>query len=278
MKYFSAILMILLVFAPSCKKKNDTDKLKGYSVNTIYNKAMDYMANGKFYNARRHFEVIIDNAPSSNLFSNAKLGFADSYFFDKGSGAADALPEYLSYLVYFPNNSHAPYAQYMAALCYYTQISSADRDQQYSWKAIEEFNKLKTKYPDSTYAKLCDLRIDNCWNRIAQHEFMVGQFYYKVSTYNGCIKRLETLMEKYPKYFDKEETFYLYGRSLFETKKFDDAAVYYRKLLAQFPKTIYKDRIKEELEAIESGQAQKDYEKVKQDFIEKLKKSIKKNN
>ena len=139
------------------------------------------MANGKYYNARRHFEVIIDNAPNSKLFSSAKLGFADAYFYDKGTGAADALPEYMSFLVYFPNNVEAPYAQYMAALCYYTQISSADRDQQYSWKAIEEFNKLKTKYSNSPYAKLCDIRINNCWKRIAQHEFMVGKFYYKVA-------------------------------------------------------------------------------------------------
>lgn len=276
MKYLSAVLIIILLFSSSCKKKNDTEQLKGYAVSTVYNKAMDYMANGKFYNARRYFEVIIDNAPNSKLFSSAKLGFADAYFFDRGTGAADALPEYLSYLVYFPNNAQAPYAQYMAALCYYTQISSADRDQQYSWKAIEQFNKLKNKYPDSTYAKLCDLKIDNCYKRIAQHEFMVGKFYYKVSTYKACEKRLKTLMEKYPHYYDKEETYFLYGRSLFELKKFDDAAVYYKKLLAEFPNTIQKDRVTEELQLIESGEAQKQYEKEKKEFIKKIKKKLKK--
>ncbi len=276
MKFISALLTVLLLFSFSCKKKNDTEKLKGYAVSTVYNKAMDYMANGKYYNARRHFEVIIDNAPTSRYFSKAKLGYADAFFFDRATGAPDALPEYLSYLVYFPNNPDAPYAQYMTALCYYTQISSADRDQQYSWKAIEEFNKLKNKYSDSPYAKLCDKRIDNCYKRIAQHEFLVGKFYYKVGSYKACISRLDTLMEKYPKYIDKESTYYLYGRSLYETHKYDDAAVYYRKLLKLYPNTLHKDRVKEELERIESGQAQKEYEKQKEEFIKKLKKRLKK--
>ena len=45
MKLVSALLTVLLIFSFSCKKKNDTEKLKGYAVSTVYNKAMDYMAN-----------------------------------------------------------------------------------------------------------------------------------------------------------------------------------------------------------------------------------------
>ena len=81
------------------------------------------------------------------------MGMADAYYFDFATGAPDALPEYQSYLVYFPGSENAAYAQYMVGMCYYAEVTSPDRDQSYSRKAIAEFEKLKTGFSELTLCR-----------------------------------------------------------------------------------------------------------------------------
>lgn len=271
------ILPILLIsLMPACKKAVDrkVEKQGGeVPVSEILDIGRSYLANGKHYTARKYFQLIIDNAPNSVEFPNAKLALADAYFFDVATGSPDALPEYQSYLVYFPNSPDAAYAQYMVGMCYYGQVESPDRDQSYTRKALAEFEKLRNQYPDSPYNELSEEKIRLCWHRLAQHEYGVGVFYYKAGTYKAAEGRFRYLLDEYLSYLTPEErqlTYYYFSQTLFSRTRYDEAARYIRKLLAEFPDTIYRDSLRAQLEDIESGKLQEEKEERIREIYEKI--------
>ncbi len=269
-----AILTILLM--PACKKAVDREVQKKGSevpVAEIVDMGRAYMASGKYYTARKYFQLVIDNAPNSVEFPAAKLGLADAYYFDLATGSADALPEYQSYLVYFPNNPEAAYAQYMVGMCYYAQVESPDRDQSYTRKALTEFEKLRSEFPDSPYNDLSEEKINHCWHRLAQHEYDVAVFYYKAGTYKAAEGRFRGLLDEYLSYLTAEErelAYYYFSQTLFSMTHYDEAARYIRKLLAEFPQTIYRDTVRAQLEDIESGKLQQEKEERLKEIFDKI--------
>ena len=278
-KFIIGVLILTLVFLNACKsaKEANIERAKKIAVSEVYLKGMEYLLNKNYSSARDYFEVIIDNATNSEYFPYAKLAYADALFFDISKGPIEALPEYQSFIVYFPKHSETPYAQFMVAMCYFVQINGPDRDQTYVDQAMQEFEKLKANYPDSDYAKMADKYIDYCWLMKAQHEYLVGVFYYKVKGYKAAASRLGGLIKNYnPKYYNKEKAYYYYARSLMFETKFDEAARYFRKLLKEYPNTIYRDLVKKELDYIESGRAEKELKERKKRIEEKYKKALEK--
>ncbi|BBB33170.1 outer membrane protein assembly factor BamD [Thermotomaculum hydrothermale] len=278
-KIIIGLLVFILLFFNACKsaKEANIERAKKISVSKVYLDGMEYLLNKNYSSARDYFEVIIDNATQSEYFPYAKLAYADALFFDVSKGPIEALPEYQSFIVYFPKHKETPYAQFMVAMCYFVQINGPDRDQTYVDQAMAEFEKLKSNYPDSKYAQMADKYIDYCWKIKAQHEYLVGVFYYKVKGYKAAADRLRGLIENYdPKYYDKEKAYYYFARSLMYETKFDEAARYFRKLLKEFPNTIYRDSVKEQLDYIESGKAEKELKERKKKIEEKYKKELEK--
>ena len=275
MRRLLVVSLCLLLVMGGCRKKVESKLWTGgkeVPVSQVYQSGLTYLAGGKYAKARQYFQLIIDNAANSKEFSKAKLGIADAEFFDLEKGAGDALADYQSYLVYFPISEDAPYAQYMVAMCYFSQISSPDRDQSFSQQAIEAFEKLRQKYPLSPYSQLSEEKIKACWLRLAEHEFEVGVFYYKARSYVASSRRFEYLLDNYLSYLKdqkKEQTYYFYGRSEFEMTKYDTAARYYRLLLKEFPNTLYHDQVSSELAGIESGELEEKKEKKIDEFLKK---------
>ncbi|PJB81244.1 MAG: hypothetical protein CO090_03480 [Acidobacteria bacterium CG_4_9_14_3_um_filter_49_7] len=283
MRRLLLVSLALLLVMGGCRKKVDSKLWNGgkeVPVAQVYQKGLTYLSDGKYAKARQYFQLIIDNAANSKEFSKAKLGIADAEFFDLERGAGDALADYESFLVYFPRNEDAPYAQYMVGMCYYSQISTPDRDQSFSHQAIEAFEKLRQKYPLSPYSKLSEEKIKACWQRLAEHEFDVGVFYYKARSYLASSGRFEYLLDHYLSYLndqEKEETYYYYGRSQFEMTRYDKAARYYRLLLKEFPKTLYHDQVSAELADIESGKLEKEKKEKIDKFLKEHNIKIKPN-
>lgn len=183
--------------------------------------------------------------------------------------------------MYFPRSDQAAYAQYMVGMCYYSQVNSPDRDQTFTRKAIEEFEKLKNDFPDSPYVKLSQEKIRLCWRRLAEHEQSVAVFYFKAGAYHAAEARFRYLMERYPGYLSAEElelTYYDFGRTLFELTKYDEAARYFRLLLKDYPDTLYRDHVQELLADIESGRLQQQKEEKMREMYEQMKRRRSKGN
>jgi outer membrane protein assembly factor BamD len=102
------------------------------------------------------------------------------------------------FLALHPGNEHAPYANYLIALCYYEQISDVSRDQKATENALFAFRELVRRYPGSEYAKDSQLKIELTMDHLAGKEMTIGRFYSKNREYMAAINRFQVVIKEYP--------------------------------------------------------------------------------
>lgn len=152
----------------------------------------------KYDEAIDTFEKLRDRYPYSDKALLAQLKLADAYFYKKKYD--EALSAYKEFEKLHPTNKAVPYCIYRQGMCYYRQRSTIDRDQTFTTKALAEFKRLKQKYPDSEQSTKVDRYIAQCRKDLAEHEFYVGEFYYRTKHYPSALERFQVLSTEYPEF------------------------------------------------------------------------------
>ena len=199
--------------------------------------------------ARSFYQQLIDTFPRSSYVGDARIGIADSYFYQRGSGnLVLAIAEYRDVLTFFPNHPRGDYVQYQIAYAYYRQKHSADRDQEPTHTAVEEFQKLIELYPNSPYADKGKELLLECTELLADHEFRVGEFYLKVRKHcEGSIARLKGVAENYPTFSRADEVYFQLAEALTMCGQPSEAMPYYKRVVDNYPTSDYKDDAEERL-------------------------------
>ena len=237
----------LAVLGLGCRKPKTVDK--GITATQLMVTADKQMKQGKFIEARltlRHLEQYL---PGSAEFPKAKLMLGDSFFFQGSPSYPEAEVEYTSFLNYFPRHELRDYALYHRALCHFSSIESAERDQTETRKALAGFQQLLAESPGSPYAGETRAKILQCWRRIAEHELIVGVFYVNTYYYPGAERRLKSLLETYPDHVDRERAYYYLGEAMRQRLLADEEVTQFNKDYAtKLQKEDLKDLNKEQVE------------------------------
>jgi outer membrane protein assembly factor BamD len=142
------------------------------------------------------FEKVKDRYPYSEQAVLAQLKVADAYFYKKKYD--EAFHAYREFEKLHPTSKAVPYCIYREGLCCYRQRSTIDRDQTYTRRAIAAFQRLKQKFPKAQYISKADTYLARCRKDLAEHEFYVGDFYYRTKRYDAAIERFQNLIQDYP--------------------------------------------------------------------------------
>lgn len=248
------LLAALAGLGLGCRKPKAVDK--GVQASELLATADKQMKQGKFAEARvtlRHLEQYLPGSPE---FPKAKLMLGDSFFFQASPSYPEAEVEYASFLNYFPRHELRDYALYHRALCHFSSIESAERDQAETRKALQGFQQLIAESPGSPYAGETRAKILQCWRRIAEHELIVGVFYVNTYFYPGAERRLKALLETYPDYVDRERAYFYLGEAMRQRLLADEELLQFNKDYAvKLQKPDLKDLNKEQL-----AQYTKDFE------------------
>lgn len=233
------------------KKETLADRLQKGDVTTeeLFNRATTLFQKRKFVDARRWLRVIETYAPSSKLLPDVKLAIADSYFFDKMATYIEASVEYKSFLTHFPTHAKSDYAQYQYAMCFFTEIESADRDQTSTLTAYTEFKNLIDRYPTSPYGEKAKDKIDLCLLRLAEHEFTVGYYYFRRGRgfEKSAESRLKGIINNYEGQYDPEKTYFFLAETLWRREKYKEAVFYYNNLANNYANSDYMPFVQDKL-------------------------------
>ncbi|MBM4295549.1 MAG: outer membrane protein assembly factor BamD [Deltaproteobacteria bacterium] len=157
---------------------------------------------GKKYDAAiETFEKVRDRYPYSDQALMAQIKVADAYFYKKKYD--EALGAYKEFEKLHPTNKAVPYCVYRQALCYYRQRSTIDRDQSFTLKALQEFRRLKQKFPQCEYIPKADKYMAKCIQDLVEHEFYIAEFYYKNKRYQAALDRYQGLVQEHPNFPQK---------------------------------------------------------------------------
>jgi outer membrane protein assembly factor BamD len=65
-------------------------------------------------------------------------------------------------------------------------------------KARKEFERLMARFPQSKFAIMAEKNLREVKQRLAEHEFYIGEFYYRTKKYEAALKRFEGIQRDYP--------------------------------------------------------------------------------
>jgi outer membrane protein assembly factor BamD len=189
---------LLLTLGAGCGWFGFGQKKADRPPDVLAQEGLQKMKTGNYNEAVEAFEKVRDRYPYSQEAMQAELKVADAKYYNKKYD--EALQDYKNFEKLHPANPLIPYVIYQQALCYYRQRATIDRDPTYTYKALQEFRRLKQRYPD--YEKMAKVNdyMANCQKALADHEFYVGEFYFKTKRYQAALDRFATIQEEYPDY------------------------------------------------------------------------------
>jgi len=96
-----------------------------------------------------------------------------------------------------PASPFVPEAQYNLAMCYYNLAPKSSLDQQYTVKAIDEFQRLVEYYPTSEHATPAEGKIAELTDRLARKEYDTAKLYATMEFYRAATLYYDSVIEGY---------------------------------------------------------------------------------
>jgi outer membrane protein assembly factor BamD len=164
-------------------------------VEELYNQAQDLLEAGDERQAGQAFEEVERQHPYSEWATRAQLMSAYAYYeansYDEAVSAAERFIEL------HPGHEDVPYAYYLVGISYYEQISDVGRDQKMTERALEAFDELLRRFPDSEYARDAELKADLARDHLAGKEMTIGRYYLRRGQYVAAINRFRSVVDGY---------------------------------------------------------------------------------
>src|ERR1700728_983264 len=207
----AALSMALL---GSCVHKYETPIAKNTQQpdKVLFDQAMRDIEHGRYEVARISLQTLMNTYESSEYLAKAKLAIADSWYREGGAnGMAQAEAEYKDFILFYPGMEEAAEAQNRVCDIHYKQMDKSDRDWSQTVRAEDECKAVLTQFPNSKFAPQAMQRVRDIQESLAEHEFVVGNFYWKREMNPAAANRLNALVDQYPLFSDSGEALYEAG-------------------------------------------------------------------
>ena len=146
------IIAVLNVFLINCSsnKVSESEVNKNSTPESLYLKAMDFVKNDNYDKAVSIFSDIEKKYPLSNeaVQSQIMSGFIDYMNLEYES----AIFKFNKIIQKYPSHKNIDYVYYMKAICYFEQISHEELDSNNNLQALNNFNQVLTRFPNSLYS------------------------------------------------------------------------------------------------------------------------------
>ena len=198
-------LASLIVFNISCTIKPE-DLSAENSIDEIILLAERAKTRKAFKEAGDFYMEIDRLYPYSDQSRIALVEAMKSYH--SGTDLLNARASAKRYLNLYPDGPDSAFAQYMIGVTFFDAIVDVRRDQGAALKAVREFRKLQSIYPNSPYSTLAEGKFKTAHAQLAGQEMAVGRYYLKREDYLAAINRFLIVTTEYTDTIFSVEAFY----------------------------------------------------------------------
>jgi len=246
------VLLIIAVFVVgACGSSPKDDPILRLSAEESLDAGRELFDAGKYTLARPYFQHAFEVEPNCAVGRESLLLVADSAFHEGGrTELVQAEAKYRDFLNRFPTSDQAAYAQYQIANSLAARVEKANRDQSSTFKALQAYQELARLYPTSEYAVETEAKIQEVTDRLADHEFVVGDFYLRYRYPAAAAGRFEELLDRFPEYTERDKVLYHLGVAYSRSRNFDlyaKAEPTFDRLRDEYPASDWTDRIPDRL-------------------------------
>jgi outer membrane protein assembly factor BamD len=192
------ILVLALVALPigACSLFNKDEVVPDEPAEKLYNEGV-YLLNQKreFKDAAKKFEEVERQHPYSEWARKSLIMTAYARY--EAKDYDDAVNAARRYITLHPGSPDAAYAQYLIGSAFYDQIPDITRDQGRSERALQAFDEVIRKYPNTEYAMASKRKIEMARDNVAGKEMMIGRYYLNKKDFTGAINRFKVVVTQY---------------------------------------------------------------------------------
>ncbi len=233
------VIAFIVIAGCSAKKSAKRDKDRSFlTADALYERAMEELADENLRKAEEFLERIqlIDPATVRRLEPLVRLGMADvTFYYEDDLSLIEARSKYLDFVTLYSDHPRAPYAQLQAGMCSLLQVRHHTRDQTLTFEAIADLRGVMRRYPSSPYADAALDMIARAETTLASHDFAVGRFYYNKKAWDAATHRFKRILDRYPRYRDREELYFYLGRALFRAENALEGRIYLERVISDYP-------------------------------------------
>ncbi len=187
----SALVATLLAGCASSKPEGE---LTG-TVGTLYNDGLDSLQNKRYPQAVHNFEELERQYPYSGWATRGQIMTAYSQLMNDDHDESLATIE--RFIKMHPGHKDLAYMYYLAGLNHYYQMTDVNRDQSATQLALDAFNEVVNRFPQSSYARDAKLKITLCQDHLAGKEMTVGRYYQAQKMHLAAINRFRNVVQNY---------------------------------------------------------------------------------
>ena len=196
MKQYFLVFLIAVTLA-ACSSTGEQEQIfeAERPAADLYAEAEAALQAGEYLEAGRLFDEVERQHPYSDFARQAQLNSAVSAYRDlRYDEAIIALDRFIDL---YPGSDDVPYALYLKAVSFYEQISDVRRDQDMTRLALDAFNTLIRRFPDSAWARDAELKRDLTEDHLAGKEMEIGRYYLTRGHINAAINRFTNVVRRY---------------------------------------------------------------------------------
>ncbi len=211
----------------------------------FFKQGEELLAKGKYKQAREAYSKVKEVDPEKFYDPLVQIRMGDSYYEEESYAEAEV--EYRRFLELRPHNKAAPYVKYQLGMCNFKRMSDPERDPEFAREAARHFTELLRDYPDNPYTEEAAERLKLARERIAEHEYFVGMYYFERDSYQAAVKRFKGIVDEYPGSKEEPETLYHLADSYINLGQFDKAKDTLAVLFQEHPNHRMADKAKDNL-------------------------------
>lgn len=205
-----SLSLILMLSLSACSIFGDKEEVKAeenWGVERIYAEAKAALNIADYRTAIQYYEQLEARFPFGEYAQQALLESAYAHY--KNDDPETAIATIDRFMRVYPLNENNDYALYLRGLVSfnkdvgilekYIPRDESQRDPASAEDALNDFNTLIKRYPQSKYAEDAAQRIVYLRNRLAQHEINVANYYMRRTSYIAAANRARYVIENYPR-------------------------------------------------------------------------------
>jgi outer membrane protein assembly factor BamD len=179
------------------------------------------------------YKTVLDQYPFDPRAEEAELRIAESYYLARRY--PEAIAAFGDFERMHPTSPSLPQVEYQLGLAYLLQASTSDRDQQAHTNALTYFRNVVDRFPRSPWAERARLRIRECRESLAEHEYGVARYYLGQGNLLAAESRLRGLLTEYPEADATAQALYLFARTYASRDENDGATLALATLVRHHP-------------------------------------------
>lgn len=212
------LFFISIILIVSCS--NNEEQIKG-DPNLLYDAALIEFEDENYIEAKTLFETIILQFPASELADDAQYYIAECEFYQKKYILAAFSYNRVNRV--YPSSEFVKIALFRAAECYFELSPPYDRDQDYTQKAIQQFQDFQFQFPADSLTSVADDYIMRLRNKLAQGAYHKAYIYKKLDSPRSSIVYYDEVINKFDDTEFYQDAYFGKIEALVSIRRYDEA-------------------------------------------------------